>query len=181
MSNIPPFLRATLLNCAMILAPPVPCFTSLGLAADGDVETFNRRRAVELKHGRVAMLAVTGYIVQGVSRFPGSIDLDGTSFDSIPNGVGAIGAVPTLGWLQIIGSVGYWELVGWADKEIAEDSDLIGNFGFYPGTAPEGDKLVEQRTKELQNGRLAMLAIMELLTHDVARPAGEDLFTLHHF
>lgn len=153
----------------------------IGLAEGKDVETFNRRRAVELKHGRVAMLAVTGYIIQGVSRFPGSIDLDGTSFDSIPNGVGAIGAVPTLGWLQIIGSIGYWELVGWADKENQEGSDLIGNFGFYPGKAPEGEKLAEQRTKELQNGRLAMLAIMELLTHDVARPAGENLFTLHHF
>ena len=156
-------------------------FSFTGLAADGDVETFNRRRAVELKHGRVAMLAVTGYLIQAVARFPGTIDLDGTTFDSIPNGVGAIGAVPALGWIQIIGSVGYWELVGWADAEDKEGSDLIGNFGFYPGKAPEGDKLVDQRTKEIQNGRLAMLAIMELLTHDVARPAGEDLFTLHHF
>ena len=154
-----------MLSIAPLDADSEPRFNSLGLADDGDVETFNRRRAVELKHGRVAMLAVTGYIIQGVSRFPGSIDLDGTSFDSIPNGIGAIGAVPFLGWLQIIGSVGYWELVGWADKEIQEDSDLIGNFGFYPGSAPEGDKLVEQRTKELQNGRLAMLAIMELLTN----------------
>ena len=68
-----------------------------------------------------------------------------------------------------------------ADSEDKEGSDLIGNFGFYPGKPPEGDALVDQRTKEIQNGRLAMLAIMELLTHDVARPAGEDLFTLHHF
>ena len=52
-------------------------FTIIGLSADGDVDTFNRRRAVEIKHGRVAMLAVTGYIIQNVSRFPGAIDLDG--------------------------------------------------------------------------------------------------------
>jgi hypothetical protein len=26
-----------------------------------------------------------------------------------------------------------------------------------------------------------MLAMMELLTHDAARPAGEGLFVLHHF
>ena len=76
---------------------------------------------MELKHGRVAMLAVTGYLIQAVARFPGTIDLDGTTFDSIPNGVGAIGAVPTLGWLQIIGSVGYWELVGWLTQRIRRD------------------------------------------------------------
>lgn len=39
----------------------------------------------------------------------------------------------------------------------------------------------ELKTKELQNGRLAMLAITELLTHDLAKPAGESLFTIHHF
>ena len=39
----------------------------------------------------------------------------------------------------------------------------------------------ELKTKELQNGRLAMLAITELLTHDIAKPAGESLFTIHHF
>jgi hypothetical protein len=49
----------------------------IGLSADGDIEVFNRRRAVELKHGRVAMLAVTGYLVQSVARLPGNIDLDG--------------------------------------------------------------------------------------------------------
>ena len=43
------------------------------------------------------------------------------------------------------------------------------------------DEKREKLTKEIQNGRLSMLGIMELLTHDVAKPAGEGLFTLHHF
>eukprot|EP00403_Amphidinium_massartii_P030855 CAMPEP_0178399124 /NCGR_PEP_ID=MMETSP0689_2-20121128/15121_1 /TAXON_ID=160604 /ORGANISM="Amphidinium massartii, Strain CS-259" /LENGTH=178 /DNA_ID=CAMNT_0020019897 /DNA_START=28 /DNA_END=561 /DNA_ORIENTATION=+ len=37
--------------------PPVGFWDPLGLAADGDVATFRRRRAVELKHGRICMLA----------------------------------------------------------------------------------------------------------------------------
>ena len=124
------------------------------------------------------MAAVLGYLIQEVTRLPGAIDLDGTTFASIPNGWGAIGAVPLLGWIQIIGSIGYWELVGWEQEEGAEP----GTFGTgYFGRALEGDEKREKLTKEIQNGRLAMLGIMELLTHDVAKPAGEGLFTLHHF
>lgn len=156
--------------------PPVGFWDPLGLSADGDKAVFDRRRAAELKHGRVAMLAVTGYLVQSVARLPGAIDLDGTTFDSIPNGVDAIGAIPSLGWLQIVASIGYWELIGWEDKKGAE----IGDFGFYLGSPPTGQQLADYRTKEIQNGRLAMLAIMELMTHDVAKPAGEGLFVLHH-
>ena len=80
----------------------------------GFAETFDPKwlREAELKHGRVAMLAVTGYLVQEVFRLPGAIDLDGTTFDSIPNGIAAVGKVPSAGWLQIIFSIGYWDLIG---------------------------------------------------------------------
>ncbi len=158
--------------------PPVGYWDPLGLAADGDEETFARRRAVELKHGRVAMAAVTGYLVAEVARFPGAIDLQGLKFTDIPNGIDAIGAIPAFGWFQIAASIGYWEIFGWEQEEGAEP----GTFGTgYFGRALEGDEKVEKLTKELQNGRLAMLGIMELLTHDVAKPAGEGLFTWHHF
>merc|ERR1719235_39868 len=42
---------------------PVGFWDPLGLAADGDSATFKRRRAVEIKHGRICMLACIGYIV----------------------------------------------------------------------------------------------------------------------
>jgi len=143
------------------------------------VEVFNRRREVEIKHGRVCMAAVTGYLVQEVARFPGAIDLDGTTFSSIPNGIAAVGAVPSAGWLQIIFSIGFWELIGWEDKRASAEH---GDFGTgYFGKKLEGAEKAEKLTKELQNGRLAMLGIMALLTHDIAKPAGEGLFVLHHF
>jgi hypothetical protein len=125
------------------------------------------------------MLAVTGYIIQEIARLPGTIDLDGTTFASIPNGVAAIGVVPSLGWLQIIGSIGYWELIGWEDKR---SSDVPGDFGTgYFGKKLAGKEKDEKLTKEIQNGRLAMLGIMALITHDIAKPVGEGLFVLHHF
>ncbi|CAE7949123.1 FCPB [Symbiodinium sp. KB8] len=66
------------------------------------MEAFKRRRATELKNGRVAMLATMGYIVPEYFRFPGycspSADL---KFADIPNGLAALSKVPGAGWTQI--------------------------------------------------------------------------------
>ena len=61
-------------------------FDPLGLLTDGNEETFNDLREKELKHGRVSMLAVTGYLVTAAGvRFPGAED--------IPDGLSAFGAL----------------------------------------------------------------------------------------
>ncbi len=89
---------------------PAGYFDPAGLAKDIDQETFNAYRDSEIKHGRVCMLAVIGYIVPEVFRFPGEI-APGIKFADIPNGVAAIEAVPALGWAQmffLIGSVDYY-------------------------------------------------------------------------
>ena len=156
--------------------PPTGFWDPLGLSTGKDQETFDNYRAAELKHGRVAMLAVTGYIVHAATRLPGTIDLDGTTFDSVPNGVGAIGAISSFGWLQIVASIGYWELIGW------ETNNTPGDLGIpFQSFIDTEEKQKAYKLRELQNGRLAMLGIMALLTHDIARPAGEGLFVLHHF
>eukprot|EP00439_Symbiodinium_sp_Y106_P044007 s4902_g5.t1 len=43
--------------------PPAGFWDPLGFTKGGDAASFRRRRYVELKHGRVAMLACLGYIV----------------------------------------------------------------------------------------------------------------------
>ena len=61
--------------------------------APSEKEDFDRLRWVELKHGRVAMLAVVGYLVTyaGV-RFPGA--------EEIPAGFAALDALPGMVWAQ---------------------------------------------------------------------------------
>mmetsp|Transcript_22046 Transcript_22046/g.37197 ORF Transcript_22046/g.37197 Transcript_22046/m.37197 type:complete len:205 (+) Transcript_22046:77-691(+) len=164
--------------------PPVGFFDPLGLSNSIDEDRFRRWRAVELKHGRVSMAAVTGYIIQEIGRWPGYISPgDNLKFADVPNGVAAIGAIPFLGWAQIILFVGWLETTVFKQEDDADVGDFgTGYFTEYGRVgALEGEVKAEKLTKELQNGRLAMLAIMELLTHDVAKPAGESIFALHHF
>lgn len=51
--------------------PPIGFWDPLGLVADADQERFDRLRYVEIKHGRIAMLAVLGHITQQNYRLPG--------------------------------------------------------------------------------------------------------------
>ena len=42
--------------------PPTGFFDPLGLLKDADQERFDRLRKVEIKHGRISMLAVLGHL-----------------------------------------------------------------------------------------------------------------------
>merc|ERR1712078_512123 len=51
---------------------PVGFWDPLGFTADGDVASFKRRRSVEIKHGRICMLATMGYITPEITgKLPG--------------------------------------------------------------------------------------------------------------
>merc|ERR1711982_281958 len=87
--------------------PPLGFFDPLGLLnGDVDQERFDRLRYVEIKHGRISMLAFLGQIVtRGGIHLGGSINLAGNSFDSYPNGVAALigpDSIPTAGLVQIV-------------------------------------------------------------------------------
>lgn len=104
---------------------PTGYFDPLGLATSEEI--FDSYRVVEKKHGRVAMLAVIGYVVPEFFRFSGDI-APGLKFADIPNGVAAINAVPALGWLQIfffVGAVDFYGFLG--DFEMV--SGICGKMG----------------------------------------------------
>lgn len=91
--------------------PPIGFWDPLGLVADADQERFDRLRYVEIKHGRIAMLAVAGHLTQQNVRLPGMLSFkDNIAFEDVPNGLAAFSKIPPLGTLQIILAIGVHEL-----------------------------------------------------------------------
>ena len=150
--------------------PPLGLFDPLGLLDEADATRFNRLRYVELKHGRVCMLAVLGHIVTtGGVRLPGDIDMHGTSFESIPTGIAALEKVPAAGLLQMFFFVGFLELG--VMKDITGDGECVGDFrndfiDFGWDTFSPEEKERKQAI-ELNNGRAAQMGILGLMVHEM--------------
>lgn len=145
---------------------PLGYWDPLGICADGNQDQFDRLRFVELKHGRVSMLAVVGYLVTyaGV-RFPGA--------DDIPSGWAAVSALPVGVVVQMAFAVGMMEAFN------RDASDMFPEAGTpeFPGDFRNGfldfgwdkqsdDWKRKKRSIELNNGRAAMMGIMGLMVHD---------------
>eukprot|EP00913_Durusdinium_trenchii_P029251 g27419.t1 len=143
---------------------PLGFFDPFGLTKDGDVEAFKRRRATELKNGRVAMLAAMGYITPEYVRFPGYCSpTAGLKFSEIPNGLAALGKVPAAGWTQIFLFLGLIEkgLFTYDPTRAPGDYKNAGVLGVPNGsTMAPGDGRTRKLNSELANGRLASLANM---------------------
>lgn len=147
---------------------PLGFFDPLGLVADGDQEKFDRLRLVELKHGRISMLAVVGYLVQEAGyRLPGNIDLSGLKFADIPNGYAALETISYAGKLQIFAFIAALEIFVMRDFVGGEfPGDLRNNYiDFGWDTFDEETKLYK-RTIELNQGRAAMMGILALMVHE---------------
>jgi hypothetical protein len=140
--------------------------------ADADVAAeFERKRWVELKHGRVAMLAVVGYLVTyaGV-RFPGAGD--------IPSGFAALEQVPGAVWAQMIATWGVMEAANqdqfktpWGTADSGESKaefkgDFRNQFIDFGWDSQSDDWKRRKRTIELNQGRAAMMGITGLMVHD---------------
>ena len=123
----------------------------------------NRYREAELTHGRVGMLASLGFLVQ--EKFHPLFSGDGgPAIEQIPK-------LPVFMWFAMTLGIGVCEAyrvsVGWSSPGEPEHvfqklkaSYVPGDIGFDPlGLKPEDPaEFREMQTKELQNGRLAMLA-----------------------
>merc|ERR1719336_3529444 len=157
--------------------PPVGFWDPLEFTKDGDADAFKRRRAVEIKHGRISMYACIGYIAPEYFRWPGELSPSASiKFTDVPNGLGAFSKVPFLGWFQILAFCGALEITGWSFSKaqnigFGRDASVNGEPGNYGlgvlGAFNSIKKDPAQRARklnaELANGRLAMISIMGML------------------
>eukprot|EP00531_Pseudo-nitzschia_arenysensis_P013159 CAMPEP_0116128344 /NCGR_PEP_ID=MMETSP0329-20121206/7313_1 /TAXON_ID=697910 /ORGANISM="Pseudo-nitzschia arenysensis, Strain B593" /LENGTH=203 /DNA_ID=CAMNT_0003622483 /DNA_START=266 /DNA_END=877 /DNA_ORIENTATION=+ len=153
--------------------PPLGFFDPLGLVSSGDQEQFDRLRYVELKHGRISMLAFLGQITtRGGVHLPGAIDKKGTMFSDIPEGWGAIegpNAMPQGGLAQILVLVAILELSVMKDIE-GTGNQFVGDFrnGYidFGWDKFDDETKLQKRGIELNNGRAAMMGILGLMVHE---------------
>lgn len=145
---------------------PFKCFDPLGLANLGSESTLAWFRAAELKHSRVAMLATTGYLVQAAGwHFPGMLSFSSdVSFESLSTmkPFDAWDAVPDNGKAQIYFTIFFAEVVSEYNGVHYTKGGDYPTIVFPPINLASGDadKNKIAQSRELNNGRLAMIAIM---------------------
>lgn len=114
-------------------------------------------RAAELKHGRVAMLAFLGWVVQQFIQLPGEMHSQINPFK-------AVAAVPLAAHAQILAFCAIIELASIEDLYTVEKPWDLGfdPMNFSKNKTPEQMEKLE--LQELKNGRLAMIAMIGLFT-----------------
>lgn len=142
---------------------PLGVYDPLGWL-DTEPENFERRRAVERKHGRICMAAVVGSIVHH-----NDIEFDGylspsqqLKFSDIPNGVDGIRSIPTAGLLQILFFFALVELA-WMPASQYDGDYGVGWFG---DNIEDPEEKARKLNVELNNGRAAMFGILGTMMHD---------------
>jgi light-harvesting complex I chlorophyll a/b binding protein 1 len=136
---------------------PLGVFDPLGWL-ETEPEAFERRRAVERKHGRIAMAAVTGMIVHNNHIvFDGYLSPSNElKFSDIPTGMAGIAAVPTQGLAQIFLFVALLELA-WLPASKYDGDYGVGWFG---RDISDPEEKARKLNVELNNGRAAMLGVL---------------------
>ena len=142
------------------ITPPVGFWDPLGLSAGKDDATMAYYRESELKHGRVAMAACLGWFITAGGIHPAF----NSELSSDP--LQAAAELPMVGWLQWFFGCGVVEYLTTKIKERPGyvPGDILGA-AYWVDNSDEG--WVDYQNKELNNGRLGMLAFMGILTQDV--------------
>jgi hypothetical protein len=130
---------------------PLGYFDPLGFTAN--YATFRNLRTAEIKHGRVAMMAAVGAVVQHYVKLPG--------FEKVPAGLAAVNASPGKeAAIALFLACGALELGVWTDDEEKEPGDFGDPLGLNQYTQ-------EMRAREINNGRFAMFAAIGIIAAEL--------------
>lgn len=161
---------------------PFTKFDPLGFAAKADENTMKRYRESELTHGRVGMLATVGFLVgeavQG-STFLFNGEVTGPAISHIPQ-------INPVFWILLGAGIAKAEIdraeTGFVEPKnvpynkpgLLRAEYIPGDLGFDPlGLKPSDPAAFKvMQTKELQNGRLAMLAAAGFMAQELVSGKG---------
>jgi len=166
---------------------PIADFDPLGFADKTPLATMRQWREAETQHGRVAMLAAIGMLVteEPIEYHP--------LFEAFNKDIGpavrhldevdATSPFALVGLTLLIGSLewnralkGFSKPEGEFSFQQLKEDYYPGDIGFDPlGLKPEdAEEYAVMQTKELQNGRLAMLGAAGMIAQELVN--GEEIF-----
>jgi light-harvesting complex I chlorophyll a/b binding protein 1 len=166
------------------VSAPFGFFDPLGFYKDATLKQKKKLREAELKHGRIAMLATLGIVVVEKLNFHPFYGYDNYDMGPACNHWQLIGSEVPDFWLFlgfVVSSMEMKNIIkGWdplSESVFAEGgpklaglrTDVIsGDLDFDPlGLCPEeSDIFLDLRTRELNNGRLAMIAAIGMLVQE---------------
>ena len=146
-------------------------FDPLGFSKNIDVRWL---REAELKHGRVCMLATLGFVMSEFVHLPGDVhNVGAIAAHDVAVKYGAMWQLLIwLGLFEVLSAKGIIEMLEGSGR-------APGDFGFDPlkFSAGKSDKVkADLALKELQNGRLAMIAYGGMVTGAVLSGKGFPYF-----
>ena len=163
---------------------PFGLFDPAGCVDEASGEEIMLYREAELAHGRVAMMAAAGFVIQenfhpifsypAMDALPVIRQLD----EVLKSEMGQLAGVTLL--MAIWFSEFYRARTGWVEPDVAmrtlRDGYLPGDLGFDPmGLKPTDEAgFLAMQNKELNNGRLAMLAVAGMTAQELV--TGAKLF-----
>jgi len=148
-------------------------FNGLSFTGNPGLSGLEWYREIELMHGRIAQMAVLGFIVPGLIRIPGLEDV--TS-----NPVAAISDTPFGGVWQVIAFMGFVDLFRINRMNELGSSYTPGDFGWGQGEGRfnpfsfnySAEEYFEKQVQETKHGRLAMIALIGLVIQANASGVG---------
>jgi hypothetical protein len=166
---------------------PVADFDPFGLIKDSPLLQVKQYREAETQHGRVAMLAVLGLLVtEQPIEFHPLFEMNTKDIGPAIRHLDEVRSVAPIFFEIFAIAIGAAEinraLKGWKSlDESASFQDLKedyypGDIGFDPlGLKPAGaEEFLAMSTKEINNGRLAMLAVAGMVAQELVN--GKEIF-----
>jgi hypothetical protein len=166
---------------------PVADFDPLGFTKDATLQKVKQLREAETQHGRVAMLAAIGLLItEEPIEFHPLFEAYNKDIGPAIRHLDEVRAVSPIFFELLAVLIGSLEinraLKGWkALDEVSTFQDLNDNYypgdvGFDPlGLKPkDAEAFLEMSTKELNNGRLAMIGVAGMVAQELVN--GKEIF-----